>query len=96
MRRSATFPQFCEWIAERSAEGAARWYLALHSKLGVLRINAERFSLAPESQYFEQEIRNATFRTRSGRRYRILFTIDASDVNVLFVRAPGQDLIQPV
>ncbi|MGD9720399.1 MAG: type II toxin-antitoxin system RelE/ParE family toxin [Pirellulales bacterium] len=82
-----------QWIAERSPEGAIRWFGALMRKLGELADDAERFPLAPESQLFDTAIRDASFSTRGGHRYRILFTIDGDDVSVLFVRAPGQDRV---
>ncbi len=84
-----------QWIEDRSAKGATRWYLALHARLSSLESNPHRFALAPENRHFEQEIRNVTFRTRAGRRYRILYTVGDQDITVLFVRGPGQDLINP-
>ena len=84
-----------DWIAERSSDGATSWYVAFTRKLDALSSEAERFPVAPESQRFEKVVRNATFRTRRGRTYRVLFTIDRDDVHVLFVRGPGQDLAKP-
>jgi plasmid stabilization system protein ParE len=83
------------WLAERSPEGANRWYIALFGKLNDLSQNAQRFSLAPENGLFDFELRNATFRTRAGKTYRVLFTIKSDEVLILFVRGPGQDSIAP-
>lgn len=84
-----------EWIAERSADGAARWYLAFKKTIEALRKDPERFPVAPESRHFDDVIRNATFRMKSGRTYRLLFTIAGNDVRVLYVRGPGQDWVAP-
>lgn len=81
------------WIGERSAAGAQRWYRGLLDALDQLSSDADRFPEAPESRRFEQKVRHLTFRTRSGRSYRLLFTIEADEVHVLFVRGPGQDWV---
>lgn len=82
-------------IAERSVQGASRWYRTLLGTLRSLIDNADRCPVAPESRHFSEVVRNVTFRMRSGRTYRILFTIHDADVNVLFVRGPGQDWVEP-
>ena len=53
-----------------------------------------RCPLAPESQFFSQEIRQRRFGKR-GRRYRILFNIENGTVNILFVRHYAQDWLRP-
>lgn len=80
-----------DWIAEQSPSGAQQWYLALKKALDRLRSDPERFPIAPESRHFNVKIQDAVFRTRRGLPYRILFTLRDSDVQVLFVRGPGQD-----
>jgi plasmid stabilization system protein ParE len=84
-----------QWIHERSAEGALRWYRAFLKALFVLADEADRFAVAPESHHFEPTIRNLTFRMKSGRAYRVLFTIVDSEVHILFVRGPGQNWVTP-
>jgi hypothetical protein len=44
-----------EWIAQRSPEGASRWYRAALNALGKLHEDADRFPLAPESQHFDRQ-----------------------------------------
>jgi plasmid stabilization system protein ParE len=83
------------WIAERSRSGGDRWYRTLIRALGKLAIDAERLPIASESRHFDVPIRNLTFRMRSGRTYRVLFTIEEDTVHVLFIRAPGQDSVRP-
>ena len=84
-----------DWIAKRSVEGAGRWYREFFGTLNSLTKNADRCPVAPESRHFPEVIRNASFRMRSGRTYRVLFTIYDTDVHVLFVRGPGQDSVEP-
>jgi plasmid stabilization system protein ParE len=84
-----------QWIAERSVEGATRWYSTLTKAMDELSHDAGRFPVAPESRHFGETVRNLTFRMRSGRTYQLLFTIVESDVHVLFVRGPGQDWVTP-
>ena len=84
-----------KWIAERSVDGATRWYAAFDAKLDALGRDAERFPVALESEEFDKVIRNATFHTRAGGTYRLLFTIVGDEVIVLFVRGPGQDWVTP-
>ena len=84
-----------DWIAARSGQGAGRWYSAFLKVLNSLSRSADRCAVAPETRHFSEVIRNIAFRMRSGRTYRVLFTIDGQDVHVLFVRGPGQDWVDP-
>jgi plasmid stabilization system protein ParE len=84
-----------DWIDERSPPGALRWYQALQEAVDSLRSNPDRCPVAPESRHFQHVVRHLTFRMRSRRTYRILFTIVNSEVHVLYVRGPGQDWITP-
>ena len=54
-----------------------------------------RFSVAPESTYYDYEIRHAFFKTRRGLTYRTLFVIANDSVHIIYVRGPGQDLVPP-
>lgn len=81
-----------DWLAARSPGGSLRWHNALTCALNALAEHPERFPMAPESCRFDTTVRNLQFRMRSGRVYRILFSIEGNDVHVLYVRAPGQDL----
>jgi len=81
------------WIADRSADGARKWFDRFLHTLELVRDDPERFALAPESQVLEREVRQATFRMPSGRVYRILFTLADDEIQVLHIRAPGQGSI---
>jgi len=83
------------WLANRSQSGARSWYHALESALDWLESNAQSCGLAPENDWFPEEIRQHLFKTRRGRSYRLLFTIAGQQVRILHVRGPGQDLIRP-
>ncbi len=83
------------WIAARSPEGAERWYHALERAIERLKADPERFPIAAESRHFDVVIRNLTFRMRSGRAYRILFSVADETVHILYVRGPGRDWISP-
>lgn len=83
------------WIAERSADGAERWYDRFLAALRTLAFDAKICGLAPEDEYVTQEVRQLLFKTPKGLRYRVLLTITADTVYVLHVRGPGQRLIAP-
>lgn len=83
------------WIEERSPAGAEAWF---HSWLDALKTLGERgdsLGTAPEREDHEEPIRQLLFKTRKGRRYRALFVVRETEVFVLHVRGPGQDLLSP-
>src|SRR5688572_22567643 len=83
------------YLADRSPQGAANWFNRFSEARTQLAQNPEKRPLAPESAHLMYEVREALFRTRKGRHYRILFTIRGSEVLVLRVRGPGQDYLGP-
>ena len=74
-----------EWLAERDAEAAIRWYNRLLEVIFSLDTFPERCPLAPESEFFNAEIREI-FYGRRQYKYRILFTVGENEVHVLHVR----------
>jgi plasmid stabilization system protein ParE len=74
-----------EWIAERDADAAIRWYNRLMELILALDVFPERAPLAPESKSLHREIREI-FHGRRHYKYRILFTVTESEVHVLHVR----------
>lgn len=84
-----------EWIEGRSSDGARRWWEAFTTVLESLTKHPESFALAPEADAFDEAIRDAIFKTRHGRLYRLLFVIRGSTVHVVTVRGAGQDLVSP-
>ncbi|MGD9646587.1 MAG: type II toxin-antitoxin system RelE/ParE family toxin [Pirellulales bacterium] len=87
--------QLYHWIAERSAGGALRWYQQWFKAVDSLRRNPLAYGLAPESDFVDVEIRQILFRTRRGRIYRALFSIEGEVVRVLHVRGSGQAPVAP-
>jgi plasmid stabilization system protein ParE len=78
------------WLRERSPMGAVAWYTALLKKIDDLAVTATACFPAPEASPLDIEIRQAFFKTRRGRTYRLLFIIDGNEVRILRVRGPGQ------
>jgi plasmid stabilization system protein ParE len=74
-----------EWLAEQDAEAAIRWYNRLLEVIFSLDTFPERCPLAPESEFFNAEIREI-FHGRRQYKYRILFTTSENEVHVLHVR----------
>jgi plasmid stabilization system protein ParE len=84
-----------EWISQASLSGAERWTDAFEAALERLAADPLRFGGAPEAEALGRDLRQILFRTRHGHVYRAVFVIDADEVRVLYVRAPGQDSLKP-
>jgi plasmid stabilization system protein ParE len=83
-----------EWIAERAPMAAARRYNRLVETVASLSENPERCPLAPENDYFSEEIRNL-FYGKPRNSYRVLFTIRGQTVHELPVRRGAQQVLPP-
>lgn len=83
-----------QWLAERSPEGANRWYAAFRAVLHDIERNPRGFGLAPEDELVPEELRQALFKTRKGRTYRAVFMLFGEEVSVVHVRGPGQPLLE--
>lgn len=83
------------WLSERSPQGAASWLRRWDETFAVLESSADEHGLAPEGEGLELEVRQILFRTRKGREYRALYTIQGADVYIMHIRAPGQDFVAP-
>jgi plasmid stabilization system protein ParE len=73
------------WLAERSPDAAERWFNSLYDTIGSLELFPERCPLAPESEFFNEEIRQILHGRRQ-HKYRILFTVSEGEIHVLHVR----------
>jgi plasmid stabilization system protein ParE len=73
------------WIAERDSEATDRRFNSIYQTIGSLELFPERCPLAPESRFFDREIREA-FHGRRQYKYRILFTVTEGEVHILHVR----------
>ena len=74
-----------EWLEERDADAAIRWYNQLLDVIFSLDIFPGRAPLAPENKFLKTEIREI-FHGRRRHKYRILFTVSENEVHVLHVR----------
>lgn len=74
----------------RNPAVAERWLEELEEAIATLEEFPFRCPLAPEDRYFDTEIRNLLT-----ERYRILFTVVGSTVNVLHLRHSRQDVLKP-
>lgn len=83
-----------DYIAQRSPEGAGRWFAALVEAQDALRVRPERHGLAPENGRYPSELRQTFFKTKKGNRYRIVYTIQGQHVLIMHVRGQGQDLVE--
>jgi plasmid stabilization system protein ParE len=79
-----------EWIAQYSPEKATLWYFDMTERIESLQNNPYRCSLAPESSFFPEEIRQLLF-----EKYRILFTVRGEEVHVLHIRHSARDTLKP-
>ena len=82
------------WIAEREPEGAQQWWIGLVDAVMSLENLPLRCPIAPENQYFEEEIRMFLYGRRKSQ-FRILFTLDGQTVVVLHIRRSSRDVVQP-
>ena len=93
-RARADVDHIFNWLVRRSVQGAISWYLAFQE--GVIRIgsDSETFAKAPEAELFARDLRQALFKTRRGRIYRIVFEMSETEILILRVRGPGQALLR--
>lgn len=78
------------WLARRSVRGAVSWYLAFRDSVTKIASAPEGFAEAAESRPLGRQLREALFRTRRGRVYRIVFEVSQAEIVILRVRGPGQ------
>lgn len=82
--------QTFRWIANRSPDGAQRWYERFWQVVAIIVENPLGFGRADEGLGLGIDIRQTFFKTRRGRRYRIVFRVCEDQIQLLAVRGPGQ------
>ena len=94
-RAQADVRSIARWLADRSPQGARAWLRAYDEM--ILRLEEQSPSCGPAHEHGDcgVDVRQALFKTRSGRVYRALFFIEGQDVYVLRVRGPGQAPVDP-
>jgi len=75
---------------------ATKWWNGLADAIESLADNPERCGLAPESDQFDQEMRQLLYGRRKRDRRRVLFTIKGKKVLVLHVRHGTQRHLRPL
>src|SRR6476646_222941 len=78
------------WLAPRSVQGAIAWYLAFRRAIDEIAESPQSFAEAPEAGPLGRDLRQALFKTRRGRMYRIVFEFTDSEIFLLRIRGPGQ------
>ena len=73
---------------------AARWYNGLLKKVDTLKTHSSRCPLAAENDKFPEDLRELIYGKRRNT-YRIVFTIRADTVHVLFVHHAARDELEP-
>jgi plasmid stabilization system protein ParE len=89
-RARADVDAIFNWLAPRSVRGSISWYLAFRRAIDRIGESPEGFAEAGESYRLGRPLREALFKTRRGRTYRIVFEMTETDVLILRVRGPGQ------
>lgn len=90
-RAAADINEAYQWRVENiSPENATFWYFDILDKIETLRSFPFRCALAPENEFFVEEIRHLLF-----GKHRILFTVRDETVHILYVRHSAQDVIIP-
>lgn len=83
------------WLGKHSPSGALAWLDAYDSLLERLQQDAGSCAVAPESNGCDLEVRQALFKTRRGRVYRVLFFLEGREAFILRIRGPGQAPVNP-
>ncbi len=81
------------WIYERSPDGADRWLAAFETAAARVVLDPLAFPKAPEGEFCTFDVRQFLFKTRRGRKYRVLFTVVDDEIRILHLRGSGQDVM---
>lgn len=87
--------QILGWIAVRSPAGAIVWIASLESAVNEIAQRPESYTVAEELRpEWNRTICQASFKTRNGKRYRILFELTEAEIRIWRIRGPGQKLLR--
>jgi len=81
------------WIRERDPEMADKWFIGLLNAVNSLEHFPSRCTVAPESEELGMEIRQLLYGKSKRFRYRILFEISGTAVNVYRIRHSAQQYL---
>lgn len=82
------------WLNERNPQAAAAWYNGALDAVLTLETFPERCPLAPESDAFDQDIRQLLYGKRQ-HAYRIIFDVVGHTVRILHVRHGAREHLRP-
>ncbi|MBF0356696.1 MAG: type II toxin-antitoxin system RelE/ParE family toxin [Alphaproteobacteria bacterium] len=82
-----------DWLVTENPPYAEKWLADIREKILGLESLPESHALAPESEAFDCDIRQALFRRKTP--WRIFFTINGASVQVLHVRHGSRDYWLP-
>ena len=82
------------WIQEQSPARATKWLNELMQAIESLAVFPLSCPLAPENDYFAEEIRQLLYGKR-GSVYRVLYTVVNQEIHVLHVRHGSRDVLRP-
>jgi plasmid stabilization system protein ParE len=82
------------YIERDSPERAHAWAIGLMAAINSLATFPARCPLAPENEFFPQEIRQLLYGKGRGM-YRVLFTIKGNTVSILHIRHSAQQTLHP-
>lgn len=89
-RARADVDAIFDWLVQRSVRGAVAWYLAFGRAINDIASAPESFSEAAEAAPLGRRLRETVFKTKRGRRYRVVFEVSDAEITILRVRGPGQ------
>jgi plasmid stabilization system protein ParE len=89
-RARADLDRIYDWLETRSHRGAVSWYRAFWAAAMRIAEDPESYSIVDEAPDVSRPVRQAIFKTRRGKRYRIIFDFSETDVYIYRVRQPGQ------
>ena len=89
-RARSDVDEIFNWLVHRSVQGAISWSSAFRHALEKIAWSPESFAEAAESHPLGRQLRQALFKTRRGRVYRIVFEVSETEIVLLRVRGPGQ------
>ncbi|MFN0100538.1 MAG: type II toxin-antitoxin system RelE/ParE family toxin [Bryobacteraceae bacterium] len=82
-------------IRREAPQAAARWSKGIRAHIKTLVGFPERCPLGPESETFDEPIRQLLFGRGSRGTYRILFAVLEKTVFALHVRHGSMDVLRP-
>lgn len=83
-----------EYIEQQSPNNAHQWAVGLMDAINTLKTFPARCALAPENEFFRQEMRQLLY--GKGRNiYRIIFTVQDDAVSILHIRHGAQEVLKP-